>query len=449
VSTLFRGVEVEGLAVDVRTAGEVVTEIGPDLPARGSEVVEGRGGALLPGLHDHHVHLLATAAARASVDCSTRAGLESLREAPGNGWVRGTGYHESVAGPLDRHVLDKLVPDRPVRVQHRSGALWILNSRALELIAPALDADPDIERDASGTPNGRLWRYDERLRRVLPAEMPDLAALARTLTSYGITSITDATPGLGADAIALIARDIAPVARVTVLGATGDLPPGLRHGPAKLLLRDHDLPSYNELRDQIEPRHRLGRPVAVHCVTRESLLLTLAVLDDIGVVPGDRIEHGAVVPPEVVGEIAALGLAVVTQPSFLRLRGDDYLQEVDEDDIPFLYPYASLVRAGVPVAASSDAPYGDLDPWRTIADAAERRTASGNLLGPNERVTARVALTGFLSRAHEPGGPPHRLGIGSLADLCLLNVPLAEGLRVPTRDHVRLVMSRGSLQPEA
>jgi predicted amidohydrolase YtcJ len=327
--------------------------------------------------------------------------------------------------------------------------LWILNSKALELIASVLGADPDVERDASGTPTGRLWRYDERLRRALPAQMPDLAALARTLTSYGITSVTDATPGLGADAVALIARDIAPVARVTVLGATGDLPPGLRHGPAKLLLRDHDLPSYDQLRSQIEPLHRLGRPVAVHCVTRESLLLTLAVLDDADVVPGDRIEHGAVVPPEIVGDIAALGLAVVTQPSFLRLRGDDYLQEVEEDDIPFLYPYASLVRAGVPTAASSDAPYGDLDPWRTIADAVERRTASGALLGPDERVTAQVALAGFLSRTHDPGGPPHRIGIGSPADLCLLNVPLAEGLRMPTGEHVRLVMSRGSLQPDA
>ena len=31
------------------------------------------------------------------------------------------GYHESVAGPLDRDRLDALVPGRPVRVQHRSG----------------------------------------------------------------------------------------------------------------------------------------------------------------------------------------------------------------------------------------------------------------------------------------------------------------------------------------
>ena len=34
-------------------------------------------------------------------------------------WLRGTGYHESVAGELDRHALDRWVPARPVRVQHR------------------------------------------------------------------------------------------------------------------------------------------------------------------------------------------------------------------------------------------------------------------------------------------------------------------------------------------
>ncbi|WP_229758442.1 hypothetical protein [Peterkaempfera bronchialis] len=59
--------------------------------------------------------------------------------APGT-WVRGVGYHESVAGPLDRDRLDALVAHRPVRVQHRSGALWILNSAGAALLG--LD-DPD------------------------------------------------------------------------------------------------------------------------------------------------------------------------------------------------------------------------------------------------------------------------------------------------------------------
>jgi predicted amidohydrolase YtcJ len=49
----------------------------------------------------------------------------------GHGWIRGVGYAETVAGDLDAAALDRLRPDRPVRVQHRSGALWILNTAAL------------------------------------------------------------------------------------------------------------------------------------------------------------------------------------------------------------------------------------------------------------------------------------------------------------------------------
>ena len=48
-----------------------------------------------------------------------------------DGWVRAVGYHEAVAGPLDRAALDEVSPPVPVRVQHRSGVLWTLNSAGL------------------------------------------------------------------------------------------------------------------------------------------------------------------------------------------------------------------------------------------------------------------------------------------------------------------------------
>lgn len=96
----------------------------------------------------------------------------------------------------------------------------------------------------------------------------------------------------------------------------------------------------------ISASHAAGRPVAVHCVTRESLLLTLAALDVCGVLRGDRIEHTAVVPVEVRAELARAGVRVVTQPSFIARRGDDYLARVDPDDVDLLYPYASLLAAG-------------------------------------------------------------------------------------------------------
>lgn len=52
---LIRGVEVAGRRgpVDVRIAEGVIVEIGPGLG--GPDGVDGRGGALLPGLHDHHI----------------------------------------------------------------------------------------------------------------------------------------------------------------------------------------------------------------------------------------------------------------------------------------------------------------------------------------------------------------------------------------------------------
>ncbi|MFO7776920.1 MAG: hypothetical protein R6V28_01055, partial [Nitriliruptoraceae bacterium] len=56
-----------GRVVDVRTRGALIVEVGVDLPVAGERIVE--GGYLLPGLHDHHLHLLATAAAADAVPC--------------------------------------------------------------------------------------------------------------------------------------------------------------------------------------------------------------------------------------------------------------------------------------------------------------------------------------------------------------------------------------------
>src|ERR1700741_1576727 len=53
---------------DVRLAGGRIAECAPGLrPAPGELDIDAGGGTLLPGLHDHHVHLRALAAARASI----------------------------------------------------------------------------------------------------------------------------------------------------------------------------------------------------------------------------------------------------------------------------------------------------------------------------------------------------------------------------------------------
>ena len=468
---LFAGAEVDGRRVDVRVTGMTVSAVSPRLrPLPDEDVVAAGGGALLPGLHDHHLHLLAMAAAAESVPCGPddvagRAQLgELLRAAskklPAGRWLRATGYHDSVAGPLDRHALDALLPDRPLRVQHRGGALWVLNSAALGIVGPRLDGTADVERTPDGTPTGRLWRYDARLRAIVGGEPPQLAAVGRRLAELGITGVTDATPDLDDGGQRLIVAAVAdgslPV-RVVLLGGraggplattqagTPDAHGPVVLGPWKLLLRDHDLPSLDELVGAVGRSHAAGRPVAVHCVSRESLLLALTAIEQAGAVSGDRIEHASVVPEPARDWIARLGLRVVTQPAFIADRGDDYLVDVAPDDRPLLYPYASLLAAGAQVAAASDAPFGELDPWRVIAAATSRLTRSGRTLVASERVPAATALAGYLAPPEDPGGASRRVEVGAIADLCLLRAPLATALGEPSAELVRLTMRSGAL----
>ena len=203
-------------------------------------------------------------------------------------------------------------------------------------------------------------------------------------------------------------------------------------GPVKVLLDDHDLPDLDQFIGWVGSAREQGRAVAVHCVTAAELAVTLAAFEDAGARPGDRIEHGGVIPAAAIGQLQRLALAVVTQPAFIRERGDRYLAEVEPAEQPDLYRCASLIAAGVPVALSSDAPYASPDPWAAIATAADRRTRGGRVVGAAERVTAAEALALHQGAPASPGGPARRVEVGADADLCLLAEPLTEALAQPS-----------------
>src|SRR5450756_1004243 len=321
---------------DIRITGGRVAECAHGLRAApGEEDIDAAGSALLPGLHDHHVHLRALAAAAGSVPAGppavrTAAGLrDRLREAdasrPADAWLRCVGYHESVAGPLDRVMLDAMLAHRPVRVQHRSGALWMVNSAAVAKLG--LDACDlaGVERDGAGRATGRLWRLDRWLAARVPREPPDLTAVSAYAAARGITGFTDATPDMtdgGLAALAAAVTDGTVTQHVYCMAPAGLVPPpggGVRLGPVKIMLDDDTLPPLDELEASLRRAHAAGRPVAVHCVTRVQLVLTLAALNAAGRLPGDRIEHGAVIPVETIPELR--GLTVVTQPHFVVERG--------------------------------------------------------------------------------------------------------------------------------
>ncbi len=434
---LIRGAQVNGCApLDVRIASGRIAEIGPGLArAAGEELVEARGGALLRGLHDHHVHLFSLAAALESVRCGPpevrdrRALAAALGRAPAGAWIRGVGYHESVAGDLDRAALDALAPERPVRLQHRSGALWILNSLALaRLRAGDAGEVPGLERDRDGRPTGRLYRLDGWLReRIGAGGLPDLAPVGRLLASHGVTGVTDATATNGAAElhafVSAVERGALPQ-RLCVMGRH-ELPdpehPRVSRGAVKLVLDEEALPEPGGFEDDVRRAHAAGRPLAVHCVTRAELVFALEGIAAAGARRGDRIEHAAVAPPELVERIAELGLTVVTQPNFVRERGDAYALEVEPRDRPWLYRARAFLDAQVELLAGSDAPFGSPNPWLAVESAVARTSESGVALGREEALEAERALALFA-----PPGTQRdlrSLAVGDPAALCLLARP--------------------------
>jgi predicted amidohydrolase YtcJ len=450
-----------GHRVDVRVRGGVITALATALPSiAGEQVIDADGAALLPGLHDHHIHLQALATAATSIKCDPRSVMdgrqlaEQLQAAATTGaateWLRGIGYHESVAGDIDRDWLDRHVPHRPVRIQHRSGRLWIFNSCALRLLHADEPTTPFERRGGCAT--GRLFDSDAWLRGHVHNQRPSLAAVSRQLASHGVTGITDVTHTNSRADYDYFARSQQrgelPL-RVTMMGdaslddaAAGPL---ITPGASKFHLHEHDLPDYSAFCGDIARSHRAGRAVAVHCVTVAELAFTLTALSDAGVAPGDRIEHAALVPDEWIAALRQARVTVVTQPNFIAERGDSYLANLPADQHAHLYRARSLIEAGIPVAAGTDAPFGDGNPWLAMQAAVERRTAAGYWLGQVESLSPESACMLYLGEPTDPGRRMRTVEAGAAADLCLLDRDWASARRKLAAVNMRMCLCAGEI----
>jgi len=403
-----RATLLDGRIVDIRL-GRRIEAIADNLePITGEDVLDAAGGTVIPGLHDHHVHLRSAAAALTSVrvgpgEVRSRDALRAVlgQAAVGaDGWIRAVGYHEVVAGPLDRAVLDEVAPNVPVRVQHRSGVLWTLNSAGLTAVGL-----PDH-------PDGRLRSADQGWTHALQRSDAGLGEISRRLSAFGVTGVTDATPDLTAEDV----MDFAEARRHGELRQRVEV-----LAPAKRILHDNDL-DLDALADWIAARHRQGGIVALHCVTAMQLVVAIAALRQAGSRAGDRIEHGAVIPDDCLADLRGLGVLVVTQPNFVAERGAQYLTDVPADEHGQLWRVASLCGARIPVALSTDMPFGDADPWAAMRAAVHRRSPSGAVLGADESIDAATALGMFLGAPPQPD-VPRELTVGMPADMCLLAAP--------------------------
>ena len=193
----------DGLIAAAGTAADIRRAM-PD-----AEDLDARGGLVVPGFIDAHLHLLAGGFHLTSVQLrpvtSREAFVATLREfaaaRPRGTWITGGDWdHESWGGELPtRAWIDDATTDHPVWLTRLDSHMALANTTALRL-AGISATTPDVAggaivRDAAGVPTGVLKDNAMRLvERAVPPPSPAdedaaLDAAMTYVTAQGVTSI--------------------------------------------------------------------------------------------------------------------------------------------------------------------------------------------------------------------------------------------------------------------
>ncbi|WP_419838242.1 amidohydrolase family protein [Candidatus Poriferisodalis sp.] len=375
------------------------------------------------GYCDDHLHLLACAAARGSVDVRDAVTVDELLATilravdavvaarHRSSWLRVWGYDDALLAER-RHPtvaeLDTVTERVPTVLHHVTGHVTVVNTAAGRALGLA-SGDVLVER------HDLLAAVPRPDRGEIVAGVTEVL---HGLADAGISACTDATHTNDLTALELLAEASAgePAVDVTAMVGADQLdsleglvfgdavPPSgtaadevrVRIGHAKIM-PPHDDDS--AIADLVATARAHRFPVAVHVMDIDTLQATLDALEAHPPLPAemassapvriepdriepDRIEHCALALPEQLDRIARLGITVVTQPSFVTRRAQKYREQLSPTEQAWLWPLASLLRRGIRVTLSSDAPTVPPDPAEWIEAAACRDLAPAERIDP-------------------------------------------------------------------
>jgi predicted amidohydrolase YtcJ len=449
-----------------------------------TRVIDLGGASVLPGFNDAHAHVVYYGLTRFGADLGgARSAGEIAERLKAHGrtlkpgaWQQGMGYRADELAERrqpHRRELDRGTGRRPAYIDERGGHARVANTAALAAAGITSETkNPHggrIDRDPDGTPNGLLLEAAMRL--VADVQPPPTLAhrkagillAQKLLLSRGITSVGAAVNRGFADDLGAY-QQLAAAGRLRVrvneflswelLEAAAGL--GVRAGFGGSLVRAGPIKVFvdggaervatragggtwrttpAELRELVIRATSAGLQVAAHAIGDAAIE---AMCDAVEAAGGDRmrhrVEHCAICPPDLQARLAKLGMVAVMQPMaarFGRVASSLFFPVRDRTD---LAPHARLIRAGVPVAFSSDLPVSsDPNPWPGIQVAVDDRVNGITLLAALRAYTEAGAYTSFeesIKGTLEPG---------MLADLQVYDEdPIAEP-----------ASSRPSLRPRA
>jgi len=426
-----------------------------------TKTVDLEGRTVLPGLIDAHAHVFGLGYLRINVNLAGIESKDSTlkkiaafaQENPENQWIIGRGWNQTLWEENEfptAQDLDKLNIDKPVFLDRVDGhAVWA-NSKALKLAGVSRETiDPDggkIIRNKSGDPTGVL--VDNAIN-LIEKYMPERTKLEQEkalhlaleeMASLGMTGVHDAGINLGAYQMYI---DFADNNELTtriyaMIGGAGvdfDLisEKGLlkNYADDKLfvqsvkLYQDGALGSrgaamihpYSDdpvnsgllFYDQVELEKMMlkvaskGYQVNTHAIgdlaNRTVLKAVKKTVEELDLLDHRfRIEHAQIVHPDDIPLFKEYGVIASMQPTHATSDMNMAEDRVGSDRILGAYAWRSFLNQGTILAAGSDFPVEDANPFFGLYSAVTRKDQQGNPVEgwyPEQKLSREEALKSF------------------------------------------------------
>ena len=422
--------------------------------AGGAESIDLRGGLMVPGWFDAHVHFIWWAEAMARLDVSDTTTVEEAldrvaaraRALPEGAWILGGRFDKNNWGRWPTAVdLDRVTGGRPAVLRSRDGHSRWLNSAAIARAGITRDtatpAGGAIFRDDRGEATGVLQENANALADGVippPTDEQMLADARRGQTEAwrrGITGLEDLDQFMGKSPLPVLERmrdagDLAlrvymgiPHARLADALAqkmrTGAGDDWLRTGHLKIFSdgalgsqtaaleepyegsRDRGILTVDpgQLAQDVATAAGAGIAVAIHAIGDRAVHVALNAIEPTrSSAPQlrQKIEHVQLVRADDLSRFGALGVVASMQPIHATSDRDLADRYWGAARVGRAYPWRTLRRTGAVLAFGSDAPVEPIDPLLGIhAAVTRRRPQDDTAWRPEQRLTIEEALAGY------------------------------------------------------